>query len=116
MNNRLQELLEEDRRGEDHVELDEFLVIASACTSYRWPEIFMWWLQDIIEDIQEAGWTVKKARENDRISDRDLRHIFDKVDVNRDTYVNRMVSSAGDGVASLHVPLAGDEDGLQVLV
>ena len=48
--------------------------------------------QDIIEDIQEAGWTVKKARENDRISDRDLRHIFDKVDVNRDTYVNRMVS------------------------
>ena len=76
----------------------------------------MWPLQDIIEDIQEAGWTVKKARENDRISDRDLRHIFDKVDVNRDTYVNRMVSSAGDGVASLHVPLAGDEDGLQVLV
>ena len=53
----------------------------------------MWPLQDIIEDIQEAGWTVKKARENDRISDRDLRHIFDKVDVNRDTYVNRMVSS-----------------------
>lgn len=49
-------------------------------------------MQDIIEDIQEAGWTVKKARENDRISDRDLRHIFDKVDVNRDTYVNRMVS------------------------
>ena len=51
-------------------------------------------MQDIIEDIQEAGWTVKKARENDRISDRDLRHIFDKVDVNRDTYVNRMVSTA----------------------
>ena len=76
----------------------------------------MWWLQDIIEDIQEAGWTVKKARENDRISDRDLRHIFDKVDVNRDTYVNRMVSSAGDVVAPLYVPLAGDEDGLQVLV
>ena len=95
MNNRLQELLEEDRRGEDHVELDEFLVIASACTKHQsqiWPEFFMWWLQDIIEDIQEAGWTVKKARENDRISDRDLRHIFDKVDVNRDTYVNRMVS------------------------
>ena len=47
--------------------------------------------QYIIEDIQEAGWSVKKTRENERISDLDLRHIFDKVDLNRDNYVNREV-------------------------
>ena len=42
-------------------------------------------------DLQEAGWAMKKARENERISDLDLRHIFDKVDLNQDSYVNRMV-------------------------
>ena len=46
----------------------------------------------IIEDLQEAGWSMKKPRENERISDLDLRHIFDKVDLNQDSYVNRMVS------------------------
>ena len=34
---------------------------------------------------------MKKPRENERISDLDLRHIFDKVDLNQDSYVNRMV-------------------------
>ena len=33
----------------------------------------------IIEDLQEAGWSMKKPRENEKISDLDLRHIFDKV-------------------------------------
>ena len=36
---------------------------------------------------------MKKPRENEKISDLDLRHIFDKVDLNQDSYVNRMVSS-----------------------
>ena len=49
--------------------------------------------QAIIEDLQEAGWSMKKPRENEKISDLDLRHIFDKVDLNQDSYVNRMVSS-----------------------
>ena len=31
-------------------------------------------------------------RENEKISDLDLRHIFDKVDRNNDQQVNRMVS------------------------
>ena len=47
----------------------------------------------IIEDLQEAGWSMKKPRENEKISDLDLRHIFDKVDLNQDSYVNRMVIS-----------------------
>ena len=45
----------------------------------------------IIEDLQEAGWSMKKPRENEVISDLDLRHIFEKVDLNQDSYVNRMV-------------------------
>ena len=40
---------------------------------------------------------MKKPRENERISDLDLRHIFDKVDLNQDSYVNRMVSSVTEG-------------------
>merc|ERR1711879_276653 len=67
--NRFQELLEEE--GEvDHVEFEEFLAI--------------------IEDLQGAGWSIKRVRENEKISDLDLRHIFEKVDVNQDQYVNRM--------------------------
>ena len=46
--------------------------------------------QAIIEDLQGAGWAMKKPRENEKISDLDLRHIFDKVDLNQDCYVNRM--------------------------
>ena len=34
---------------------------------------------------------MKKPRENEVISDLDLRHIFEKVDLNQDSYVNRMV-------------------------
>eukprot|EP00090_Calanus_glacialis_P030812 TRINITY_DN50104_c0_g1_i1.p1 TRINITY_DN50104_c0_g1~~TRINITY_DN50104_c0_g1_i1.p1 ORF type:complete len:196 (-),score=57.81 TRINITY_DN50104_c0_g1_i1:42-629(-) len=71
VNQRLKVLLDEEREVA-HVELDEFL-----------------W---IIEDIQEAGWSVKKSRENEKISDLDLRHIFDKVDRNHDQQVNRMVN------------------------
>ena len=56
----------------------------------------MCFLQAIIEDIQEAGWSIKKARENERISDLDLRHIFEKVDINQDCYVNRMVRFVTD--------------------
>ena len=48
--------------------------------------------QAIIEDLQEAGFSIKKTRENERISDLDLRHIFEKVDINQDQYVNRMVN------------------------
>ena len=82
----------------EHVELDEFL--------------------EIIADIQDAGWAVKVVRENEMISDQvaaeniwrrkkstqsifllscpfwyaqDLKHVFDKVDRNKDEYVNRMV-------------------------
>ena len=45
----------------------------------------------IISDIQEAGWSVKRTHENESISDQDLQHVFDKVDRNKDLYVNRMV-------------------------
>ena len=40
---------------------------------------------------------MKKPRENEKISDLDLRHIFDKVDLNQDSYVNRMVISVMEG-------------------
>ena len=60
----------------------------------------MCFLQAIIEDIQEAGWSIKKARENERISDLDLRHIFEKVDINQDCYVNRMVRFVTDCLQS----------------
>ena len=46
----------------------------------------------IIGDIQEAGWSVKRPRENEAISDQDLRHVFDKVDTDRDKQLNRRVS------------------------
>jgi len=69
VNNRLDELLSIPREVE-HVELDEFL--------------------EIIADIQGAGWAVKVVRENEMISDQDLKHVFDKVDRNKDEYVNRM--------------------------
>ena len=49
-------------------------------------------MQAIIGDIQEAGWSVKVPRENEQISDQDLKNIFDKVDRNRDLLVNRMVT------------------------
>ena len=49
-------------------------------------------MQAIIGDIQEAGWSVKVPRENEQISDQDLKNIFDKVDQNRDLLVNRMVT------------------------
>ena len=48
-------------------------------------------IKEIVEDLQGAGYSIKKTRENERISDLDLRHIFEKVDVNQDNYVNRMV-------------------------
>ena len=35
---------------------------------------------------------MKRPRENESISDQDLRHVFDKVDINRDERVNRRVS------------------------
>ena len=43
-------------------------------------------MQAIIGDIQEAGWSVKVPRENEQISDQDLKNVFDKVDPNRDSY------------------------------
>ena len=63
---------------------------------------------EVIADIQDAGWTVKVVRENEMISDQvgaknistksnvyaqDLRHVFDKVDRNKDEFVNRMVGA-----------------------
>ena len=47
--------------------------------------------QAIIGDLMEAGWSVKRPRENEAISDQDLKNVFDKVDMNRDLRVNRMV-------------------------
>ena len=55
----------------------------------------------IIEDLQEAGWSMKKPRENEKISDLDLRHIFDKVDLNQDSYVNRMVMEVNTKISRL---------------
>ena len=45
----------------------------------------------IIGDIMEAGWSIKRPRENEAISDQDLKNVFDKVDRNKDLRVNRMV-------------------------
>ena len=47
----------------------------------------------IIGDIQEAGWSVKRPRENETISDQDLRHVFCKVDRDKDERLNRRVSN-----------------------
>ena len=59
----------------------------------------------IIEDLQEAGWSMKKPRENEKISDLDLRHIFDKVDLNQDSYVNRMVISVMEKRGDIFSPI-----------
>ena len=59
------------QRSNTHVELEEFLAI--------------------IGDIMEAGWSIKRPRENEAISDQDLKNVFDKVDRNKDLKVNRMV-------------------------
>ena len=45
---------------------------------------------------------MKRPRENESISDQDLRHVFDKVDINRDERVNRRVSK-GWGRAFFYV-------------
>ena len=60
---------------------------------------------------------MKKPRENEKISDLDLRHIFDKVDLNQDSYVNRMVISVmerrGDFLSYFFfMLLTGNEIGL----
>ena len=75
--------------------------------------------QAIIEDLQGAGWSIKRARENERISDLDLRHIFEKVDVNQDHYVNRMVGLCRKWRVEWegkHLKCSGDENGLQISV
>ena len=53
--------------------------------------ILIHYCQAIIGDIMEAGWSVKKPRENESISEQDLRNLFDKVDKNKDSRLNRMV-------------------------
>ena len=65
----MNDLLSEER-PDSNVEFGEFLAI--------------------IGDIQEAGWSVKRTRENEMISDQDLLHVFSKVDRNQDLRVNRM--------------------------
>ena len=74
-------------RANTHVELEEFLVVVIIVLAF--PESFL--CQAIIGDLMEAGWSVKRPRENEAISDQDLKNVFDKVDMNRDLRVNRMV-------------------------
>ena len=75
------------QRPNTHVELEEFLVVVIIVLAF--PESFL--CQAIIGDLMEAGWSVKRPRENEAISDQDLKNVFDKVDMNRDLRVNRMV-------------------------
>ena len=74
------------------MELEEFLVVVIMVLAF--PESFL--CQAIIGDLMEAGWSVKRPRENEAISDQDLKNVFDKVDMNRDLRVNRMVGGEMD--------------------
>ena len=85
VNKKLNGLLSEDR-SETHVDLEEFLVKLNYQALYV--QIFC--CKAIIGDIEEAGWCVKRTRENELISDQDLLHVFSKVDRNQDMRVNRM--------------------------
>ena len=73
VNQRLEELVEEaEEREISHVEIDEFAAI--------------------IEDISEAGWSVRMPAKNERISDMDLRHVFEKVDTDGNHKIDDGVS------------------------
>ena len=86
MNNKLDDLINEGRSN-SHVDFEEFLVeTENSCLKN-----VQFYFKAIIGDIQEAGWSVKIPRENEAISDQDLKNVFDKVDRNRDRLVNRMV-------------------------
>ena len=50
-------------------------------------------MQYIIADIREAGWSVRKKSENDKISDSDLRHVFRKVDIDHDENITKTVEN-----------------------
>ena len=82
------DLLEEERECA-HVELEEFLVSDNTTEKHECIQLF----QSIIGDIQEAGWSRKMPRENEAISDQDLRYVFDKVDLDRDNKLNRLVGT-----------------------
>ena len=80
------------QRPNTHVELEEFLVVVIIILAS--PESVP--CQAIIGELMEAGWSVKRPRENEAISDQDLKNVFDKVDMNRDLRVNRMVGGEMD--------------------
>ena len=72
VNKRLVELLEESEgRQVEHVEFGEFVLI--------------------IEDIVEAGWSVRKPSQNEKISNMDILHVFQKVDRDNNNLIDRQV-------------------------
>ena len=72
VNRRLVELVEEgEGRQVEHVEFGEFVLI--------------------IEDIVEAGWSVRKPSQNERISNMDILHVFQKVDRDNNNLIDRQV-------------------------
>jgi Ca2+-binding EF-hand superfamily protein len=74
VNRRMVDLVEESREREVvHVEFEEFC--------------------EIIKDIVEAGWSLRKASQNERISNTDIRHVFEKVDRDNNGLVDRQVMS-----------------------
>ena len=87
VNQKLDDLVTEERSN-THVELAEFMV---RCLVITLTSAETELCQAIIGDLMEAGWSVKRPRENEAISDQDLKNVFDKVDMNRDLRVNRMV-------------------------
>ena len=48
-------------------------------------------VQYIIGDLRDAGWSKRRVRENDSISDNDLYHVFKKVDIDNNQEITTMV-------------------------
>ena len=51
------------------------------------------YFQYIIGDLRDAGWSVRRVRENDSISDNDLYHVFKKVDIDNNQEITTMVGA-----------------------
>ena len=68
---------------------------------------------EIIEDIVEAGWSVRKASPNERMTNQDIRAVFQKVDRDKNNLIDKEVREEMEIHQTVSL-LAGDEAGLQV--
>ena len=66
---------------------------------------------EIIEDIVGAGWSVRKASPNERMSNQDIRAVFQKVDRDKNNLIDKEVREEMEIPETVSL-VAGDEAGL----